>query len=75
MTTYRLVPAASRITRNEEGSVGHQKRWPPRIFAGISSMGRSKRSTINERQQMNNKYQEFAGKYIQYNIINLNEIE
>jgi hypothetical protein len=65
MTTYRLAPAASRKIEkrsNEEGNM-------------VKEFSRMRRSATDEEQRRENNYQEFAGKYIQYNILNLNEIE
>ena len=72
MVTYRLVPATleNRMMKkpNAAGDVDLtaqrvKKAWPARI-----------RRSADE-AHVDNNYLEFAGKYIQYNIVNLKEIE
>jgi len=70
MKTYRLVPAALKRVSTEEGNVDITGQRVRKI-----GPSRTRRSTNTEVAQIENNYQEFAGKYIKYNIVNLNEIE
>jgi len=70
MKTYRLVPAAPKKVSAEEVDVDITSQRARKIGSS-----RARRSTNVAKDQIKNLYQEFAGKYIQYNIVNLNEIE
>ena len=70
MKTYRLVPAALKRVSTKEGNVDITGQRVRKI-----GPSRTRRSTNTEVAQIENNYQEFAGKYIKYNIVNLNEIE
>jgi len=68
LTTYRLVSSTKPLTKVGELDKNTEKE---------SRLTRTKRSTNTKATlaQSNDKYLEFAGKYIEYNIENLQEIE
>merc|ERR1712110_357784 len=68
LTTYRLVSSTKPLTKDGELDKNTEKE---------SRLTRTKRSmnTKATLAQSNDKYREFAGKYIEYNIENLQEIE
>ena len=78
METFRLVPAHHKITVTKEPL----KNTPWEEYPDTSRFDRrtrstprrSERSAHNENLRQDAQYQEFAGKFIKYNIINLKEI-
>jgi len=74
MTTYRLVPATpqNRILKkpNKDGDVDITAQRVKKV-----GPSRIRRSANTDEAPLENHYLEFAGKYIQYNIVNLKEIE
>ena len=80
MKTFRLVPADHKITITK-GKPLENVPWIPRLPGDPATdpktrgfPRRSVRSVSNEKLGQDTQYQEFAGKFIKYNIINLQEI-
>ena len=77
MKTYRLVPSTSIEMKtpkglHQEGEVDITKIK----LTNVKKVGsRTRRSTKEARKQAEDNYLEFAGKYIHYNIVNLEEIQ
>ena len=74
MVTYRLVPATleNRMMKkpNAAGDVDLTAQRVKKV-----GPSRIRRSANADEAHVDNNYLEFAGKYIQYNIVNLKEIE
>jgi hypothetical protein len=74
MKTYRLVPATpqNRMIKkpNTDGDVDLTAQRVKKVGSS-----RIRRSSNADEAHAENTYLEFAGKYIQYNIVNLKEIE
>ena len=74
MTTYRLVPATPKnIMMKKPNTDGDVDLTAQRVKKVGPS--RIRRSANAVEAHADNNYLEFAGKYIQYNIVNLKEIE
>lgn len=74
LTTYRLVPATPQNGMIQKPNTDGDVDITAQRVKKVGPL-RTRRSTNDAESKAANNYLEFAGKYIQYNIVNLNEIE